>query len=205
MKKIIVFITVFLLFAAPLGSLAEPRAINKEEAQALMDRMKEMYTDGSLYRTVENENAQHTREWERDYGRSTRWDGDVMAEYVLTYGMMPTHNAPYANPLAVYPVHARLSIEEAKQIAKEAAMSVDSRLTESRLENMRCIWEFDYCRDLDWFWTEDGTWIITWYNGDEIVCRTYLRDTNGTPTVVFIYLDCHDPYTDDGLAVYTDF
>ena len=191
--------------AAPLDSLAERCALTKEGAYDLMDRMEEIRADAALCKIVENENARHTREWEKEYGRNTRWDGDVMAEYVLAYGMMPTHNAPYANPLAVYPDHARLSIDAVKQIAKEAVMSVDSRLTEARLERMRCIWEFDYCRNLDWFWTEDGPWIITWYDREEIVCRAYLRDTNGEPTAVFVYLDCHDPYTDDGLAIYTVF
>lgn len=205
MKKFLVLITALLFFAAPLGSLAEPHALTKEEASILMDRMTEIDADEHLRKTVESENTQHTREWEKEHGKNTRWNGDVIADYVLTYGMMPTHNAPYANPLAVYPDQARLTIDMAKQIAREAVLAVENRLTEEKLSTLQCIWEFDYCRDLDWFWTEDGTWIITWYGSEGLVCRAFLRDTDGQPTVVFIYLDCHDPYSDDGLAIYTAF
>ena len=82
---------------------------------------------------------------------------------------------------------------------------MEDRLPGEKLDSLTCLWEFDYCRDLGWWWTYDGTWIITWYNENEIVCRAFLRDADGKPTIVFIYLDSHDPYSDDGVAVYTDF
>ena len=111
----------------------------------------------------------------------------------------------HANPLAVYPDDARLTIPEAKRIAAEAVSSVEDRLPAEKLDDLTCLWEFDYCRDLGWWWTYDGTWIITWFDGNAIVSRAFLRDADGKPTIVFIYLDDHDPYSDDGVTVYTDF
>lgn len=129
----------------------------------------------------------------------------MMADYVLAYGMMPTYDAPYANPLAVYPDDAKLTIPEAKRISAEAVSSVEVRLPAEKLDGLTCLWEFDFCRDLGWWWTYDGTWIITWFDGNTIVSRAFLRDADGKPTIVFIYLDDHDPYSDDGVTVYADF
>ena len=206
MKKVLLLLIALTLCAAPLNSLAERRALSRQEAASLMDAMEKIYCAEDVdIRSIQRENEQHTREWEKKYGYHVRWDGEVMADYVLEYGMMPTYNAPYANPLAVYPDDAKLTIQEAKHIAAQAVSSVEDRLPADRLDSLTCLWEFDYCRDLGWWWTYDGTWIITWFDGEEIICRAFLRDADGKPTIVFIYLDDHDPYSDDGVAVYTDF
>ena len=52
---------------------------------------------------------------------------------------------------------------------------------------------------------KDTGYDFTWFDGDTIVSRAFLRDADGKPTIVFIYLDDHDPYSDDGVTVYTDF
>ena len=206
MKKLLSLLIALILCAAPPVSLAERRALSRQEAVALMDAMSETYClDDADFRAVQRENEQHTREWEKKYGYHIRWDGDLMADYVLAYGMMPTFDAPYANPLAVYPDDAKLTIPEAKRIAAQAVSSVEDRLPAEKLDGLTCLWEFDYCRDLGWWWTYDGTWIITWFDGNAIVSRAFLRDADGKPTIVFIYLDDHDPYSDDGVTVYTDF
>ena len=206
MKKIITLLIALMLCAAPHSSLAEPRALSRQEAFSLMDRMEEIFSgDDAEYRLIKYQNEKNTREWEKQYGPAVRWNGDLTADYVLEYGMMPTHDGPFANPLAVYPDDARLSIDEAKAIRREAVSSVESRLSPDNLNGLTCLWEFDYCRDLGWWWTYDGTWIITWFDGNTIVSRAFLRDADGKPTIVFIYLDDHDPYSDDGVAVYTDF
>ena len=168
--------------------------------------MEEIFCgDDVEYRLIKYQNEKNTREWEKQYGPAVRWNGDLTADYVLEYGMMPTHDSPFANPLAVYPDDAKLSIDEAKVIGREAVSSVESRLSPDKLNGLTCLWEFDYCRDLGWFWTYDGTWIITWYDENKIVGRAYIRDADGKPTIVFIYLDDHDPYSDDGVTAYTDF
>ena len=206
MKKIMLFLIALMLCAAPSLSLAERRALSRQEAFELMNRMEEIFCgDDVEYRLIKYQNEKNTREWEKQYGPAVRWNGDLTADYVLEYGMMPTHDSPFANPLAVYPDDARLSIDEAKAIGWEAVSSVESRLPPDKLNGLTCLWEFDYCHDLGWFWTYDGTWIITWYEENKIVGRAYIRDADGKPTIVFIYLDDHDPYSDDGVAAYTDF
>ena len=206
MKKIMLLLIALILCAVSPLSIAERHALSQQEAVALMDAMSETYClDDADFRAVQRENEQHTREWEKKLGKHSRWDGNVMADYVLEYGMMPTHDAPYANPLAVYPDDAKLTIPEAKQIAAEAVSSVEDRLPTEKLDGLTCLWEFDYCRDLGWWWTYDGTWIITWLHENQIVSRAFLRDADGKPTIVFIYLDDHDLYSDDGVAFYTDF
>ena len=206
MKKALSLLITLILCAAPLYSLAERRALSRQEAFDLMDRMEEIFCGDEVeYRLVKYQNEKNTRAWEKEYGPLSRWNGDLTADYVLEYGMMPTHDSPHANPLAVYPDDARLSVEEAKRIAQEAAESVDGRLTPEKLDSLDWLWEFDYCRDLGWFWTYDGTWLITWYDEKGLVCRAYIRDADGKPTIVFVYLDDHDPYTDDGVTAYTNF
>lgn len=206
MRKALLLLIVLLLCAAPLHSLAERRALSRQEAVSLMDAMEKTYcAEDANIRSIQRDNEQHTREWEQKYGHHNRWDGDVMADYVLAYGMMPTYDIPYANPLAVYPHDAKLTVQEAKRIASHAVSSVEDRLPADQLDSLTCLWEFDYCRDLGWWWTYDGTWIISWFDREEIICRAFLRDADGKPTIVFIYLDVHDPYSDDGVAVYTDF
>lgn len=206
MKKLLSLLIALILCAASPVSLAERRALSRQETVSLMDAMDKIYcAEDADIRSVQRENEQHTQEWEKKYGSHIRWDGDVMADYVLEYGMMPTYDAAYANPLAVYPDDAKLTIPEAKRIAAQAVSSVENRLPAEKLDGLTCLWEFDYCRDLGWWWTYDGTWIITWFDGNTIVSRVFLRDADGKPTIVFIYLDDHDPYSDDGVAVYTDF
>ena len=206
MKKAMSVLIVLILCVAPLVSLAERRALSHQEAIELMNKMDELYyAEDADMRSLQNENAKHTREWEKTYGRHGRWNGDRIADYVLQYGMMPTYDIPYANPIAVYPDNANITIKEAKQVAKTAVASVEGRLPEKKLDELTCLWEFDYCRDLGWWWTYDGTWIITWYDGDTIVSRAFLRDADGKPTIVFIYLDNNDPYSDDGVMTYTNF
>ncbi len=206
MKKLFSLMIALILCAAPLVSLAERRALSHQEAIDLMDEMDYLYCfEDADFRALQHENEAHTREWEKRYGYHVRWDGDVIADYVLAYGMMPTYDAPYANPLAVYPDHAKLTIDEAKMIGKNAVASVESRLPEDKLNALNCLWEFNYCRDLGWWWTYDGTWIISWFDGNKLVCRAYLRDADGKPTIVFIHLDDNDPYSDDGVVTYTQF
>ena len=206
MKKALSFLIFLILCVAPPVSLAERRALSHQEAIELMNKMDERYfAEDADMRSLQKENTKHTREWEKIYGRHVRWNGDRIADYVLQYGMMPTYDIPYANPIAVYPDNARITIEEAKQIAKTAVASVDERLPEKRLDELNRLWEFDYCRDLGWWWTYDGTWIITWYDGNTIVSRAFLRDADGKPTIVFTYLDNNDPYSDDGVVAYTSF
>ena len=162
MKIALSLLTALILCAAPLFSLAERRALSRQEAVFLMDAMEKIYcAEDADIRSVQRENEQHTREWEKKYGYHIRWDGDLMADYVLEYGMMPTHDAPYANPLAVYPDDAKLTIPEAKRIAAQAVSFVEDRLPVEKLTSLTCLWEYDYSRDLGWWWTYDGTWVIT--------------------------------------------
>ena len=206
MKKAVSLLIAVILCAAPLLSRAEPRALTRQEAVSLMVAMFDLFClDDADFRVIQHENEQHTRDWEKKYGRHVLWNGDVTADYVLAYGMMPTYDTPYANPLAVYPDNAKLTIEDAKYIAAKAISSVDDRLSMDTLDRLTCLWEFDYCRDLGWFWTYDGTWVISWCEDNTLAGRVYIRDADGKPTIAFVYLDGHDPYSDDGVVAYTDF
>ena len=190
----------------PLNTLAEKHALTHQEAIALMDAMENIYcSEDADIRSIQHENEAHTREWEKKYGNHVRWNGDITADYVLEYGMMPTHDTPYANPLAVYPDHAVLAIDEAKAIGKKAVSSVETRLTAEKLDQLTCLWEFCYSRDLGWWWTYDGTWAISWFDGNTLICRAYLRDADGKPAIVFVHLDNDDPYSDDGVITYSGF
>ena len=140
MKKIMLLLIAIMLCAAPPLSLAERRALSRQEAFELMNRMEEIFCgDDAEYRLIKYQNEKNTREWEKQYGPAVRWNGDLTADFVLEYGMMPTHDSPFANPLAVYPDDACLSIDEAKAIGWEAVSSVESRLPPDKLNGLTCL------------------------------------------------------------------
>ena len=134
MNKIFCMVAAILTMAFSLPfSQAETISLSREEAIAMMDAFENLDFDEVWeWKEFQKENARHTKEWEEKFGRNTRWQGDVTASYVLAYGMMPTYDAPYANPLAVYPDDARLTIPEAKRIA---SMPQNARVPALRVLN----------------------------------------------------------------------
>ena len=206
MKKKMLIVLIALLCSQPLLSFADTIQLSWKEACNLMDQFEDQYQGKQERKALEKENAQRTREWEKEYGHHLRWQGDLTAEYMQKYGMMPTYNAPYANPMAVIPGPDTLGVDAARTLAMEAVLKVEPRLTRSKLETMFSTWEFCYSRDLGWFWEPTGTWYFAWYSDtDKIVCNAYVSDCDRKVTIVFDHLDCHDPYDDSGLMVFTDF
>ena len=190
-------------FSLPFAN-AETTSLSLEEANALMDTFENLEFDEAWeWKEFQKENARHTNEWEEKYGRNNRWQGEVTATYVLAYGMMPTHDAPYANPLAALPGSDTLGEAMARSLAMDAVAKVEKRLPREELETMEYTWEYCYSRDLDWFWDPAGTWIFAWYQEGKKVCIVYVSDTDARVTIVFDYLD-RTP-DDEGIHIYTEF
>ena len=205
MNKIFCMIAaiVLMVFSLPC-SHAELVSLSWEEANAMMDAFESQDFDEAWeWKEFQKENARCTKEWEEEYGKHTRWQGDVTAAYVLTYGVMPTYDAPYADPLAALPGTDNLPEIVARTLAMDAVAKVEKRLPRSVLENMESTWGFYYSRDLDWFWEPSGTWIFSWYQEGKQACMAYISDIATRATIVFDYLD-RTP-DDEGIHIYTEF
>ena len=190
-------------FSLPFAN-AETTSLSLEEANALMDAFENLEFDEAWeWKEFQKENARHTKEWEEKYGRNNRWQGDVTAAYVLAYGMMPTHDTPYANPLAALPGSDTLGEAVARSLAMDAVAKVEKRLPREELETMEYTWEYCYSRDLDWFWDPAGTWIFAWYQEGKQVCIVYVSDKDARVTIAFDYLDRNPD--DEGIHIYTEF
>ncbi len=205
MNRIICLIAAILTMAFSLPfTQAETISLSREKAIAIMDAIESLDFDETWEsKEFQKENARRTKEWEKEYGRHTRWQGDVTAAYVMAYGMMPTYDTPYADPLAVMPGPDSLGEAAARSLAMDAVTKVEKRLTRAILENKECTWEYCYSRDLDWFWDPAGTWIFSWYQEKKLVCMAYVSDKAARVTIVFDYLD-RTP-DDEGVHIYTDF
>lgn len=205
MNRIICLIAAILTMAFSLPfTQAETISLSREEAIAMMDAFESLNFDETWeWKEFQKENARRTKEWEKEYGGHTRWQGDVLATYVLAYGMMPTYDVPYADPLAVMPGPDTLGEAVARSLAMDAVTKTEKRLPRADLETMEYTWEYCYSRDLDWFWDPAGTWIFSWYQEGKLVCMAYVSDTAARVTIVFDYLD-RTP-DDEGIHIYTDF
>ena len=205
MNRILCLIAAILTMAFSFPcSKAETVFLSQEEAYVLMDTFENLEFDEVWeWKEFQKENARRTKEWEKEYGKCTRWQGGVTATYVLEYSMMPTHDAPYVNPLAVLPGPDTLGEAVARSLAMDAVAKVEKRLPRTELEAMEYTWEFCYSRDLDWFWDPAGTWIFSWYQDGKQVCMVYVSDTQAKVTIAFDYLD-RTP-DDEGIHIYTEF
>ena len=84
MKKLLSLLIALILCAASPVSLAERRALSRQEAFELMNRMEEIFCGDEVeYRLIKYQNEKSTREWEKQYGPAVRWNGDLTADYVL--------------------------------------------------------------------------------------------------------------------------
>lgn len=205
MKKTICLIAAILTMAFSLPfAQAETISLSQVEAIAMMDAFESLDFDEAWeWKEFQKENARRTREWETEYGPHGRWQGDVTAAYVLAYGVMPTYDAPYADPLVALPGTDNLPEIVARSLAMDAVAKVEKRLPRSVLENMESTWGFYYSRDLDWFWEPSGTWVFSWYQEGKQACMAYVSDTDARVTIVFDYLD-RTP-DDEGIHIYTEF
>lgn len=205
MKKTICLIAAILTMAFSLPfAQAETISLSQVEAIAMMDAFESLDFDEAWeWKEFQKENARRTREWETEYGPHGRWQGDVTTAYVLAYGVMPTYDAPYADPLAALPGTDNLPEIVARSLAMDAVAKVEKRLPRSVLENMESTWGFYYSRDLDWFWEPSGTWVFSWYQEGKQACMAYVSDTDARVTIVFDYLD-RTP-DDEGIHIYTEF
>ena len=206
MNKICCAITAIVLMVVSFApACAETVSLTWEEANALMDAFDQLeFEEAWEWKEFQKENARHTREWEKEYGPHGRWQGEVTAAYALAYGMMPTYDAPHANPLAILPGPDNLPEAVARFLAMDAVEKVEARLPRSILEGMDSSWELCCSRDLDWFWEPSGTWIFSWYSSEgKKLCMAYVSDLTATVTIVFDYLD-RTP-DDEGIHIFTDF
>ncbi len=205
MKKTICLIAAILTMAFSLPfAQAETISLSQVEAIAMMDAFESLDFDEAWeWKEFQKENARRTREWETEYGPHGRWQGDVTAAYVLAYGVMPTYDAPYADPLVALPGTDNLPEIVARSLAMDAVAKVEKRLPRSVPENMESTWGFYYSRDLDWFWDPAGTWSFAWYQEGKQVCIVYVSDKDARVTIAFDYLDRNPD--DEGIHIYTEF
>ena len=186
-------------------SFAETNPLSLHDAFRLMDAFENREFE-SIWekKALEKENVQHTKEWEKEYGQYTRWQGDVTAAYVQAYGFMPSHNTLSVNPLCVLPHEDSLSLPEAYELAANAVARKEKRLPREKLDKYFYTWEYCVSRELDWFWAPLGTWIISWYNTrDRLFCQAYVDDCARKVTIVFDYLD-RTP-DDEGIKMFKNF
>ena len=186
-------------------SFAEANPLSLHDAFSLMDAFESReYESIWEKKALEKENVQHTKEWEKEYGQFTRWQGDVTAAYVQAYGFMPSHDTLSVNPLSVLPHEDSLSLPEAYELAAKAVARKEKRLPREKLDKYFYTWEYCVSRELDWFWAPLGTWIISWYNTrDRLVCQVYVDDCARKVTTVFDYLD-RTP-DDEGIKIFKNF
>ena len=206
MKRIICFLSIILLLcSSSVDSLAENVPLSLRDANHLMDAFESReYESVWEKKALEQENAQHTREWEKEYGPYTRWQGDVTAAYVQAYGFMPSHDALSVNPLSMLPHQESLSLPEAYELATKAVAGKEKRLPREKLGKYFYTWDYCVSRELDWFWAPLGTWIISWYDtADRLICRAYVDDCARKVTIVFDYLD-RTP-DDEGIKIFKNF
>lgn len=192
-------------------SQAESNTFSKENPLSLHDAFDLMdafenreFESVWEQKALEKENAQHTKEWEKEYGKYTRWQGNVTAAYAQAYGFMPSHDTLSVNPLCVPPHRDSLSIYEAYDMAAKAVARKEKRLPREKLDKYFYTWEYCVSRELDWFWNPLGTWVFSWYNAsDKLVCCAYVDDCARKVTIVF---DCLDRTPDDeGIKIYKNF
>ena len=206
MKRFCCFVSVILLlWSMNTVSFAEANPLSLHDAFSLMDAFESREYE-SIWdkKALEKENVQHTKEWEKEYGQFTRWQGDVTAAYVQAYGFMPSHDTLSVNPLSVLPHEDSLSLPEAYELAAKAVARKEKRLPREKLDKYFYTWEYCVSRELDWFWAPLGTWIISWYNTrDRLVCQVYVDDCARKVTTVFDYLD-RTP-DDEGIKIFKNF
>ena len=144
MKNVICLISVIVMMAFSFPyACAESASLSWKEANALMDAFESLDFDEAWeWKEYQKENTCRTREWEAEYGPLGRWQGDTLAAYALAYGVMPTHDAPYAEPLAALPGTDNLPEIVARTIAMDAVEKVVDRLPRAVLENMESTWGF---------------------------------------------------------------
>ena len=206
MKRIIFLFSIILLLCfASAASLTESAPLSLSDAYSIMD----VFEDGeyeSIWekKALEKVNAQHTRDWEKEYGSYNRWQGNVTAAYVREYGFMPSHDTLSVNPLCILPGKDSLPVSVARNLASQAVAKVEKRLAREKLDSMFSTWEYCVSRELGWFWNPLGTWVFSWYDvADKLACRAYVDDCAAKVTIVFIYLD-RTP-DDEGIKIYTKF
>ena len=190
---------------AESNTFSDKNALSLQDAFTLMDAYESREFESVWeQRALEKENARHTGEWEKEYGRFTRWQGDVTAAYVRAYGFMPSHDTLSVNPLCILPGKDSLPVSVARNLASQAVAKVEKRLAREKLDSMFSTWEYCVSRELGWFWNPLGTWVFSWYDvADKLACRAYVDDCAAKVTIVFIYLD-RTP-DDEGIKIYTKF
>lgn len=190
---------------AESNTFSDKNALSLQDAFTLMDAYESREFESVWeQRALEKENARHTGEWEKEYGRFTRWQGDVTAAYVRAYGFMPSHDSLSVNPLCILPGKDSLPVSVARNLASQAVANVEKRLPREKLDSMFSTWEYCVSRELGWFWNPLGTWVFSWYDAaDKLACRAYVDDCAAKVTIVFIYLD-RTP-DDEGIKIYTKF
>ena len=190
---------------AESNTFSDKNALSLQDAFTLMDAYESREFESVWeQRALEKENARHTGEWEKEYGRFTRWQGDVTAAYVREYGFMPSHDTLSVNPLCILPGKDSLPVSVARNLASQAVAKVEKRLPREKLDSMFSTWEYCVSRELGWFWNPLGTWVFSWYDAaDKLACRAYVDDCAAKVTIVFIYLD-RTP-DDEGIKIYTKF
>ena len=190
---------------AESNTFSEKNALALQDAFSLMDAYESRAFESIWERkALEKENAQHTRDWEKEYGRYTRWQGNVTAAYVRAYGFMPSHDTLSVNPLSVLPHQESLSLTEAYELAAKAVSRKEKRLPREKLDKYFYAWEYCVSRELDWFWSPLGTWLISWYDtADRLICCAYVDDCARKVTIVFDYLD-RTP-DDEGIKIFKNF
>ena len=190
---------------AESNTFSDKNALSLQDAFTLMDAYESREFESVWeQRALEKENARHTGEWEKEYGRFTRWQGDVTAAYVRAYGFMPSHDTLSVNPLCILPGKDSLPVSVSRNLAAQAVAKVEKRLPREKLDCMFSTWEYCVSRELGWFWNPLGTWVFSWYDAaDKLACRAYVDDCAAKVTIVFIYLD-RTP-DDEGIKIYTKF
>ena len=131
-------------------------------------------------------------EWKKQYGDYRKWDYQVNAAFVSEVGTLP--DTPYVFDKSVLPIMPDDDAIPAEEIATKAiplAASYGSRLTEDVLKDMQVIVSQYRRPDKDvYLFSTTGSWLISFWDNDEIVAWMYVDAHTGVPNFLNIVQDC---------------
>ena len=136
----------------------------------------------------EEEPDEVIREWEEKYGDHYLWDYQINAAFADQESWRYAWN-PSMRP--VLPDDDAIPAEEAVELAYQQVPQYGSELTAAKLDDLTCIVSsYRKPEDDTTFWSEEGTWIIDFWNisgkKPQYVCSIYINAHTGVPSALLL-------------------
>ena len=136
----------------------------------------------------EEEPDEVIREWEEKYGDHYLWNYQINAAFADQESWRYAWN-PSMRP--VLPDDDAIPAEEAVELAYQQVPQYGSELTAAKLDDLTCIVSsYRKPEDDTTFWSEEGTWIIDFWNTSgkkpQYVCSIYINAHTGVPIALLL-------------------